>query len=59
MIIRDSHSRYAWMYFIYKSDSAETFSRFLSDLRLEGVPYEVVLVRSGEFSAEIGTSNKS
>ena len=54
MIIRDDYSRYAWMYFIsHKSDKADAFARFLSDLRLEGVPSEAVVVRSddgGEFS---------
>ena len=54
VIIKDDYSRYAWMYFIsHKSDATDAFARFLSDLRLEGVPPEVVVVRlddGGEFS---------
>ena len=54
MIIRDDYSRYTWMYFIsYKSDAADTFAKFLTDVRLEGIPSEVVVIRSddgGEFS---------
>ena len=54
MIIRDGYSRYAWMYFIsHKSDAADAFAKFLSDIRLERVPSEVVVVRShdgGDFS---------
>ena len=54
MITRDDCSRFAWMYFIsHKSEAADTFGRFLSDLRFEGVPSDVVVVRSydgGEFS---------
>ena len=41
------------MYFIsHKSDAADTFAKFLSDLRLKGIPSEVVVIRSddrGEF----------
>ena len=54
MIIRDDFSRYAWLYFIsHKSDAAEAFKQFLADLRVEGIPSEVVVVRSdngGEFN---------
>ena len=54
MIIKDDYSRYTWMYFIsHKSDAADKFAKFLSDLRLEGIPSEVVVIRSddgGEFS---------
>ena len=54
MIVRDDFSRYAWVYFIsHKSDAAEAFEKFLADLRVEGVPSEVVVVRSddgGEFN---------
>ena len=53
MIIRDDFSRYAWVYFIsHKSNAAEAFKQFLADLRVEGIPSEVVVVRSnngGEF----------
>ena len=41
------------LYFSHKSDSAEAFEKFLADLRVEGVPSEVVVVRSddgGEFN---------
>ena len=54
MIIRGDFSRYAWVYFIsHKSDATETFKQFLADLRVEGIPSEVVVVRSdngGEFN---------
>ena len=54
MIIRDDYSRYTWMYVIPdKCDAADGFARFLSDVRVEGVPSEVVVVRlddGGEFS---------
>ena len=46
MIIRDDFSRYAWLYFIsHESDVAEAFKHFLVDLRVEGIPSEVVVVR--------------
>ena len=54
MIIRDNYSRYTWMYFIsHKSDATDTFEKIISDLRLKGIPFEVVVIRSddgGEFS---------
>ena len=54
MIIRDDCSRYAWLYSIsHKSDAAEAFKQFLADLRVEGIPSEVVVVRSdngGDFN---------
>ena len=54
MVMRDGFSRYAWLYFIsHKSDAAEAFKQFLADLRVEGIPSEVVVVRSdngGEFN---------
>ena len=54
MIIREDYSRYTWMYFIsHKSNAADTCAKFLSDIRLEGIPSEVVVIRSddgGEFS---------
>ena len=54
MIIREDFLRYAGLYFIsHKSDAAEAFKPFLADLRVEGIPSEVVVVRSdngGEFS---------
>ena len=53
MIIRDDFSRYAWLYFIsHESGAAEDFKQYLADLRVEGIPSEVVVVRSdnsGEF----------
>ena len=54
MIIRDDYSLYTWMCFIsYKSDAADTFAKFIYDVRLEGIPSEVVVIRlddGGEFS---------
>ena len=53
MIVRDDFSRRAWMYFVsHKHDSASALEKFLADLRVEGTPSEVVIVRSddgGEF----------
>ena len=53
MIVRDDFSRHAWMYFVsHKHDAASAFEKFLVDLRVEGTPSEVVIVRSddgGEF----------
>ena len=52
-IVRDDFSRYTWVYFMHhKSDAAETFRQFLSDTRADGVPSQLVTVRSdggGEF----------
>ena len=56
MIVRDNFSRHAWMYFVsHKYDAASAFEKFLADLRVEGTPSEVVIVRSddgGEFMEE-------
>ena len=53
MIVRADVSRHAWMYFVsHKHDAASAFQEFLVDLRVEGTPSEVVIVRSddgGEF----------
>ena len=53
MIMRDDFSRHAWMYFVsHKYDAASAFEKFLADLRVEGTPSKVVIVRSddgGEF----------
>ena len=53
MIIRDDLTRYTWVYFLKeKSDAAETFEQFLSDVRDLG---EVETVRSdngGEFTSK-------
>ena len=44
MIVRDDFLRYAWVYFIsHKSDATEAFEKILADLRVEGVPSEVVV----------------
>ena len=51
--MRDDFSRYKWVYFLrHKSDAAETFKQFLPDTRADGVPSQMVTVRSaggGEF----------
>ena len=53
LIMSDDFSRYTWVYIMrHKSDAAETFNQFLSDTRADGVPSQVVTVRSeggGEF----------
>ena len=47
LIVRDDFSRYTWVYFMrHKSDAVETFKQFLSDTRADGVPSQVVTVRS-------------
>ena len=47
LIVCDNFSRYTWVYFIrHKSDAAETFKQFPSDTRSDGVPSQVVIVRS-------------
>ena len=47
MITRDDLSRYAWLYLIsHKSDTAKAFEQFLAYLIVEGIPSEVVVVRS-------------
>ena len=47
LIVRDDFSRYTWVYFMrHKPDAAETFKQFLSDTRADGVPSQVVTVRS-------------
>ena len=55
LIVREDFSRYMWVYFMsHKSDAGETFKQFLSDTRADGVPSQVVTVRSdggGEFCA--------
>ena len=54
MVIKDGFSRYAKLYIIFhKSDAAEAFKHFLADLKVEGIPSEVMVVRSdngGEFT---------
>ena len=53
MIVKDDFSRYSWLYFLErKSDAAESFRKFLADVRADGVPSRVETVRSdngGEF----------
>ena len=49
IIVRDDFSRHAWMYFVsHKHDTASTFEKFLADLRVDGTPSEVVIVRSDD-----------
>ena len=53
MLVKDDFSRYAWVYFLkHKSDAANAFRKFLADVRADGVPSKVEIVRSdngGEF----------
>ena len=47
MILTGDFTRYAWVYFLErKSDSADAFRKFLADVRADGVPLEVAIVRS-------------
>ena len=52
--MRGDFSRYAWVYFLLTSLTLQRHSKkCLADLRVEGVPSEVVVVRSddgGEFN---------
>ena len=59
MKVRDDFSLYAWVYFLkHKSDAADAFRKFLTDVGADGVPSKVDIVRSdngGEFfGGEIG-----
>ena len=54
MIIKDDCSRKSWLYFLKgKADSDQAFNRFLADVRADGFPSIVQIVRSdnggGEF----------
>ena len=53
LIVRDDYSRMSWVYFLHhKSDAADAFERFLVDVRADGMPSSVEIVRSdggGEF----------
>lgn len=57
VIVRHDFSRYAWLYFIsHKSLATEVFKMFLTCLKVDGIPSEVVVVRSddgGEFNEGI------
>ena len=47
LIVRDEFSRYTWVYFMrHKSYAAETFKQFISDTRADGVPLQLVTIRS-------------
>ena len=49
MIVRDDFSRHVWVYFVsHKHDAASAFEKLLADLRVEGTPSEVVIVRSDD-----------
>ena len=49
MILKDDFTRYAWVYFLKrKPDTADAFRRVLADVRADGVPSEVLLVRSDD-----------
>ena len=53
MLVKDDFSRHAWVYFLkHKSDASDAFRKFLADVRADGVPSKVEIVRSdngGEF----------
>ena len=47
MLVKDDFSRYAWVYFVkHKSDIAGAFWKVLADVRADGVPSKVEIVRS-------------
>ncbi|CAN0397182.1 unnamed protein product, partial [Hapterophycus canaliculatus] len=53
MIVRDDCTRWTRVFFLrHKSDAASAFESFLADVRADGTPSEVLIVRSdngGEF----------
>ena len=47
MLVTDDYLRHAWLYFLkHKSDSGDTFRKFLADARADGVPSKVAIVRT-------------
>ena len=56
LTVRDDFSRYIWVYFMrHTSDAAEMLEQILAGTRADGVPLQVVIVRSdggGEFRGE-------
>ena len=53
MIIRDDLTPYAWVYFLkHKSETAETFQQFLSDVRDLGDVETVGSDDGGEFTSK-------
>ena len=49
MIVKDDFTRYAWIYFLkQKSNTADAFKKFLVDVRADGVPSEVIIVKSDD-----------
>ena len=47
LILHDDFSRYTWVYFMrHKWDATEMFKQFLADSGADGVPSQVVIVRS-------------
>ena len=53
MAVKDDFTRYSWVYFLEReSDAADAFRKFLADVRADGAPSKVAIVRSdsgGEF----------
>ena len=46
MIVKDDFTRYSWVYFLErKSDAAEAFRKFLADVRADGAPSKVAIVK--------------
>ena len=59
MVVKDNVFRYAWVYFLkHTSEAVDAFRKVLADIRADGVPSKVEIVRSddgGEFDCgEIG-----
>lgn len=55
MIVKDDFSRFSWLYFLETKSGAEQFKKILADVRADGVPSEVEVVRSdngGEYSGD-------
>ena len=46
MIVKDAFTRYSWVYFLECKSNADTFRKFLADVRADSVPSKVDIVRS-------------
>ena len=46
MAVKDDFTRYSWVYFLEReSDAADAFRKFLADVRADGAPSKVAIVK--------------
>ena len=46
MLVKDHLSRYGWVYFLkHNSEAADAFKKCAADVRADGVPSKVVIVK--------------